>query len=115
MSYPGAFGHRISGFAVYAEEKERTEDTGKAWAVQDETGEPLPVAIENEKKEDFVQDEDFETVEYDLAAAGLAKPPQEVLDSASAKQEPEKEKADPYQLFSEGGIVMEWTGSAARN
>lgn len=86
--------------------KNGQEDTGQSTAVQDETAELPPVAIENEKKEDFVQDEDFETVEYDLAAAGLVKPPQEAPDSASAKQEPEKEKTDPYQLFSEGGIVM---------
>jgi len=88
------------------EKKEVQEDTGQSAAVQDETAELPPVAIENEKKEGFVQDEDFETVEYDLGAAGITKPPQEPPDSASTEQEPEKEKADPYQLFSEGGIVV---------
>lgn len=84
--------------------KDVQEDTGQSTAVQDETAELPPVAIENEKKEGFVQDEDFETVDYDLAAVGITKPPQESPDSASA--EPEEEKTDPYQLFSEGGIVM---------
>jgi len=88
------------------EKKEVQEDTGQSAAVQDETAELPPVAIENEKKEGFVQDEDFETVEYDLVAAGITKPPQEPPDSASKEQEPEEEKADPYQLFSEGGIVV---------
>jgi len=88
------------------EKKEVQEDTGQSAAVQDETAELPPVAIEKEKKEGFVQDEDFETVEYDLGAAGITKPPQEPPDSASKEQEPEEEKADPYQLFSEGGIVV---------
>jgi type IV secretion system protein VirD4 len=88
------------------EKKEVPEDTGQSAAVQNETAELPPVAIENEKKEGFVQDEDFETVEYDLGAAGITKPPQKPPDSASTEQEPEKEKADPYQLFSEGGIVV---------
>jgi len=86
--------------------KEVQEDSGQSTAVQDETAELPPVAIEKEKKEGFVQDEDFETVEYDLEAAGITKPPQEPPDSASTEQEPEEEKADPYQLFSEGGIVV---------
>ena len=88
------------------EKKEVQEDTGQSAAVQDETAELPPIAIEKEKKEGFVQDEDFETVEYDLGAAGITKPPQEPPDSASKEQEPEEEKADPYQLFSEGGIVV---------
>ena len=85
--------------------KEIQADTGQSTAVQDETAELPPVAIENEKKEGFVQDEDFETVEYDLAAGGIAKSPQELSDSASEDQETEEE-VDPRQLFSEGGIVM---------
>ncbi|WFR59158.1 type IV secretory system conjugative DNA transfer family protein [Anaerocolumna sp. AGMB13025] len=86
--------------------KDVQEDTGQSTAVQDQTAELPPVAIENQKKEVFVQDEDFETVEYDLSAAGITKPPQEAPDSVSTEQGAEEEKADPYQLFSEGGIVM---------
>lgn len=86
--------------------KDVQEDTGRSSAEQGETAELPPVAIENEKKGGIVQDEDFETVEYDFEAAGITKPPQESPDSASAEPETEEEKADPYQLFSEGGIVM---------
>lgn len=103
--------------------KETQADTGQGAAVQDETAEQPPVAIENEKKEGFVQDEDFETVDYDLAAANLKKAqPREVpvplpeqaqkkgsppvSKGRTAEQEEEKEEADPCQLFSEGGIVV---------
>ncbi len=85
--------------------KETQADTGQSTAVQDETAGQPPVAIENEKKEGFAQDEDFETVAYDLAVAGFAKPWKETPASASAEQEPEEE-AYPCQLFSEGGIVV---------
>lgn len=87
--------------------KDVQADTGQSTAVQDETAGLPPVAIEKqEEKEGLVQDEDFETVDYDLAAAGFTQPPQETPDSASAEQESNEKEADPYQLFPEGGIVV---------
>ncbi|MGC6175131.1 type IV secretory system conjugative DNA transfer family protein [Lacrimispora sp. 38-1] len=87
--------------------KDVQADTGQSTAVQDETAGLPPVAIEKqEEKEGLVQDEDFETVDYDLAAAGFIQPPKETPDSASAEQESDEKEADPYQLFSEGGIVV---------
>lgn len=81
-------------------------DTGQGTAVQDETAEQPPVAIENEKKEGFVQDEDFETVDYDLAAENLKKAQPREAPVPLPEQDEEKEETDPCQLFPEGGIVV---------
>lgn len=80
-------------------------ETGQGAAAQDEPDAP-PVPIKpKEEKEDITQDEDFETVDYDLAAAHLTKEqPQDT--PAVPQNKPEKEKADPYKLFDEGGIVV---------
>jgi type IV secretion system protein VirD4 len=86
--------------------KETQADTGQGTAVQEETAEQPPVAIENEKKEGFVQDEDFETVDYDLAAANLKKAQPQEVPVPQPELEEEKDETDPCHLFSEGGIVV---------
>ncbi|MDD3227934.1 MAG: type IV secretory system conjugative DNA transfer family protein [Oscillospiraceae bacterium] len=82
-------------------------ETGQGMAAQDESA-TAPVPINpKEEKEGVTQDEDFETVDYDLAAAHLSKAsPQKASAAPQEGQEPEKEKADPYKLFDEGGIVV---------
>ena len=80
-------------------------ETGQGAAEQDEpAAAPDPINPKG-KKEELTQDEDFETVDYDLAAAHLSKT--QPQDSPAAPQDkPEKEKTDPYKLFDEGGIVV---------
>lgn len=80
-------------------------ETGQDATAQDEPAAP-PVPINPmEEKEELIQDADFESVDYNLAAAHLAKArPQDTPPAPQDK--PEKEKADPYKLFDEGGIVV---------
>lgn len=80
-------------------------ETGQGAAAQEEPAAP-PIPIKpKEEKEELIQDADFETVDYDLAAAHLAEA--QPQDTPSAPQDKaEKEKADPYKLFDEGGIVV---------
>jgi type IV secretion system protein VirD4 len=86
------------------EEQEKEAETGQE-AARDKTTACLPVSIKEEEKEDFVQDEDFEVVDYDLAATHLNEKQQETSDAPHSEQEKE-EKTDRYQLFDEGGIVV---------
>ena len=77
--------------------------------VQEEpTALPSVPIKQEEKKEAVVQDEDFETVDYDLAAARLKQKTQEAPAAPSVEKakEEEKEKTDPNKLFDEGGIVV---------
>lgn len=72
-------------------------------AAEDKAAVPLPVSINEAHKED----EDFETVSYDVAAPDLrqAKPePQEMEQTAADKRE--RKPQDPYKLFDSGGIVV---------
>ena len=82
-------------------------ETGQGTAIQDNPAMP-PVPINpKEEKESFIQDESFESVDYDLSDAHLTKTlSQEASDAPQGTQELEKEKADPYKLFDEGGIVV---------
>lgn len=80
-------------------------ETGQGAVAQDEPAAAPDSINPKEEKEELTQDEDFETVDYDLAAAHLSKT--QPQDSPAAPQDkPKKEKTDPYKLFDEGGIVV---------
>lgn len=81
-------------------------ETGREDTAQDKADALLPVSI---KKNELKEDENFETVSYDVA------------DSAVRRKEPEPEKSkeephDSHKLFESGGIVvgMEKHGSRER-
>ncbi|QNK42220.1 VirD4-like conjugal transfer protein, CD1115 family [Caproicibacter fermentans] len=91
------------------EQTETGQDTEEK--VQEEPAAPPPVSIKQEEKKEAVeQNEDFEAVDYDLAAAQLTqKPPQKapvVPPAEKAKEGGKEEKADQNKLFDEGGIVV---------
>ncbi|MCQ5128926.1 type IV secretory system conjugative DNA transfer family protein [Butyricicoccus faecihominis] len=84
-------------------------ETGQEQAEQDNPA-ALPVSInENETKED----ENFETVSYDVAAPDLKQVRQEPQQQEQAEKpikggakKEEREPSDPYRLFDSGGIVL---------
>lgn len=72
--------------------------------------EPLPVSIKQQKRkqEKEAQDENFETVDYELAAADLSQEQQQeitppLLPLGDSKQ------TDPFKLYQKGGIVIGMT------
>ncbi len=72
--------------------------TGPDAAAQDESAVP-PVSMNQKKeREELIQDEDFEAVDYDFADSYLTE--------RDTQDKPDKEIADPYKLFDEGGIVV---------
>lgn len=66
---------------------------------------PVP-ANSKERREDLIQ-EDFEAVDYEFAASHLViTQEQNTLDDSQSKLKPERENADSYKVFEEGGIVV---------
>ena len=89
------------------EQTETEQDAGEK--VQKEPAAPPILIKQEEKKEAVVQDEDFEIVDYDLAAARLKQKSQQEAPAAPPAEEAKeegKEKTDPNKLFDEGGIVV---------
>ena len=65
----------------------------------------LPVSISKQKKEDN-QDENYETVDFDLATAHLSREKMSTTKPKVAKEPVSDDTADPYKLFYKGGIVV---------
>ncbi|MDD3228066.1 MAG: type IV secretory system conjugative DNA transfer family protein [Oscillospiraceae bacterium] len=81
-------------------------ETGQGTAVQNKlTMPPIPINPQ-EEKEDTIQDEDFEAVAYDFAAADLTKIPSHEASPSQETRVSKNEKSDPYKLFEKGGIVV---------
>lgn len=97
----------------FMKQKAEHGDTGQEDAAQDKAAVPMLVPIKNNETK---EDENFETVSYDVAAPDLSR---EEKQADQPKEEPHTEEQtvktaegrkkklpDPYKLFDSGGIVV---------
>ena len=87
----------------FMKKQEHQAETGQEGTAEN-TAALQPVSIKKQEIKEG-QDENFETVDFDLAAAHLSEAPQE----PPPKPKPEavkNEENDPYKLFPSGGIVV---------
>lgn len=90
----------------FVKEEEKQEKEQENRQSGEEQVSTLPVSIKKEKREEVIQDESFESVEFDVEMEWIEKRRKSQKEKEQGSSREKEGECDPYKIFKSGGIVV---------